>query len=52
MDGRKRRRGEKDARARLMLMEYAPSVLTQARFMKKDEKEPNETFTGKREVYY
>lgn len=52
MDGRKKRRGEKNARARLFLLEYAPSVISQARFMKKEVKSPQETFSGKEEVYY
>lgn len=52
MDGRKRRRTEKDAKARLLLLEHAPSVITQARFMKKDAKQEHESFSGKREVYY
>lgn len=52
MDGRKKRRGEKDARSRLMLMEHAPSVITQARFMKKDAKSAKATYSRKPEVYY
>ncbi len=52
MDGRKHRRGEKSARARLLLMEHAPNVISQARFMKKEVKETNETYSGKKEVYY
>jgi hypothetical protein len=51
-DGRNRRRGEKSARARLMLLDFAPAVITQARFMKKDLKEPNETYSEKKEIYY
>lgn len=52
MDGRKRRRGEKNARARLLLLEYAPAVITQARFMKKDVKLEHESYSGKKELYY
>lgn len=52
MDGRKKRRGEKSARARLMLLEYAPAVISQARFVKKDFKPAKETFSGKDEIYY
>lgn len=52
MDGRKKRRGEKSARSRLMLMEHAPAVITQSRFMKKDLKEANETYSGKNEEFY
>src|SRR5690242_5912968 len=51
-DGRKHRRGEKSARARLMLLDHAPAVITQARFLKKDVKLPTESFSGKHEVYY
>ena len=46
------RRGEKSARARLLLMEHAPAVITQARFMKKDIKLAPDTHSGKDEVYY
>lgn len=52
MDGRKRRRGEKSARARLMLLDFVPSVITQSRFLKKDVKLSSESFSGKHEVYY
>lgn len=51
-DGRKRRRGEKSARARLMLLEHAPAVVSQARFVKKDFRAAKETFSGKDEMYY
>jgi hypothetical protein len=33
-------------------MEHAPNVISQARFMKKEVKETNETYSGKKEVYY
>lgn len=52
MDGRKKRRGQKSARARLMLLEYAPAVISQARFVKKDLKSKTETYSGKDEIYY
>lgn len=52
VDGRKTRRTEKDARARLMLLEHAPSVISQARMMKEDIKKPEETFSGKKEIYH
>ena len=51
-DGRKRRRGEKDARSRLLLLDHAPAVITQARMMKKDTKLETESYSGKREYYY
>lgn len=52
MDGRKRRRGDKNARSRLLLLDHAPAVIAQARFMKKDIKLETESFSGKRELYY
>lgn len=52
MHGRNRRRGERDARTRLLLMEHAPNVISQARMMKRDIKKPEETHTGKRIIYH
>jgi hypothetical protein len=52
MDGRKHRRGEKNSRARLLLLEHAPAVISQARFMKEDIKPPEKSHSGKTEVYH
>ena len=52
MHGRNRRRGEKDARKRLFLMEHAPNVISQAKMMKRDVKKPEETHAGKRIIYH
>lgn len=52
MDGRGHRRGEKDARARLLLLEHAPVVISQSKFSKTDIKTPQETYSGKQEIYH
>jgi hypothetical protein len=51
-DGRKKLRVEKDARARLLLLEHAPTAITQSRFVKEDIKSSSETYSGKVEKYY
>jgi hypothetical protein len=52
MNGRQHRRTDGDARMRLHLLEYAPTIITQSRFVKTDTKQPKETYSGKQEVYH
>lgn len=52
MDGRKRRRNNKDARARLLLLEHVPKVIAEAKIMKTDYKTSKETYSRKEEVYH
>ena len=51
-DGRGHYRNILSATARLNLLEYVPTVISQSRMVKEDIKSPSETTSGKVEKYY